>query len=102
MSAIPPNWLGSILQTHGAQDRAAQIQRKQAADQAARARRESFTDRLSEIIASEDRDTQVYADAEGAGSQGRADQQSQDLPDSDTPQPPQDGDPPAPRLDVQA
>ncbi len=71
MSTIPPNWLGSIIQTHGAQDRAAEAKNKERAADAERAGKEGFADRLQDIIENTDRDSQVYADAEGAGSQGR-------------------------------
>ncbi len=68
MSAIPPGWLGSIIQTGGAERRAAA---NRAAESATDGDRASFADRLSDVIDSNDRDSQVYADAEGAGSQGR-------------------------------
>jgi len=71
MSTIPPNWLGSIIQTHGAQDRAAEAKNKERAADAERAGKEGFAERLQDIIENSDRDSQVYADAEGAGSQGR-------------------------------
>jgi len=67
MSAIPPNWLGSIIQTQGAQERAGQAKAAEEAKGAARAR---FSEQLSEVIENDDRDAEVYADAEGAGGRG--------------------------------
>jgi hypothetical protein len=72
MSAIPPNWLGSVAQTTGAQARAGADHAREAREQANRITGE-FTDTLSEAIEAADRDSQVYSDAEGSGSQGRAD-----------------------------
>lgn len=69
MSTIPPNWLGSIIQSQGAEKRAAE---KQASDSTSQSERSGFSNRLQDIIESEDRDSQVYSDAEGQGSQGRA------------------------------
>lgn len=68
MSAIPPNWLGSIIQSTGAQQRATA---SRAAEGAAPGDKGGFADRLQDVIDSNDRDSQVYSDAEGAGSQGR-------------------------------
>ncbi len=69
MSTIPPNWLGSIIQTQGAHAREAADKSKEAGA-AAEQTDASFAERLTEIEAS-DRDSQVYSDAEGTGSQGR-------------------------------
>ncbi len=70
MSAIPPNWLGSIVQTQGAHARAAADQSKESAASAERTAA-SFAERLTQEIEATDRDSQVYSDAEGTGSQGR-------------------------------
>ncbi len=69
MSTIPPNWLGSIIQTQGAHAREAADKSKEAGA-AAEQTDASFAERLGEIEAT-DRDSQVYSDAEGTGSQGR-------------------------------
>lgn len=71
MSAIPPGWLGSVIQTQGAQARAAG--EKQASDDAGAERvgGGSFADKLQDVIDETERDSQVYSDAEGTGSQGR-------------------------------
>ena len=63
--------MGSVLQSHGAQDRAAEAKSKERTANAERAGKNGFSERLQDIIENTDRDTQVYADAEGTGSQGR-------------------------------
>lgn len=70
MSAIPPNWLGSIIQTQGAQERAGQARNAENAEQAKRAGG-AFSEKLQDVIENADRDVEVYADAEGTGSQGK-------------------------------
>jgi hypothetical protein len=67
MSTIPPNWLGSIIQSQGAQDRAG---RAKGAEDAKGADRAAFSERLQDVIENSDRDVEVYSDAEGTGSQG--------------------------------
>jgi len=81
VSAIPPNWLSSIIQTGGAHDRATQAKAKEDAATSERASGNRFAENLQDIIESSDRDAQVYADAEGAGSQGR---DSDDTPTDET------------------
>lgn len=70
MSTIPPNWLGSIIQSHDAQRRADADRSVQEAAAAERVRDPSAAER--NIIENDDTDSSVYSDAEGAGSQGRA------------------------------
>ncbi len=70
MSTIPPNWLGSIIQTQGAQARSAADKNKEAGAAAERTD-PTFAERLTSEIEASDRDSQVYSDAEGTGSQGR-------------------------------
>ncbi|MBP7744994.1 MAG: hypothetical protein KA383_02605 [Phycisphaerae bacterium] len=77
MSTIPPNWLGSIIQTQGAQTRAVGDKQSASAAQAERTG-DGFAEKLQDVIEETDRDSQVYSDAEGSGSQGRP---------SDTPPP---------------
>ncbi len=67
MSSIPPNWLGSIIQSQGAQERAGQAKN---AEEAKGTERGAFSDKLRDVIENSDRDVEVYSDAEGAGSQG--------------------------------
>jgi hypothetical protein len=63
--------MGSVLQSHGAQDRAAEAKNKERTADAERAGKNGFSERLQDVIENTDRDTQIYADAEGTGSQGR-------------------------------
>jgi hypothetical protein len=72
MSAIPPGWLGSIIQGHGAQQRASEAREKEATSDADAARKGAFADKVAEAIETGDRDTQAFADGHGAGSQGRS------------------------------
>lgn len=71
MSTIPPNWLGSIIQTQGAHARATGEKEKESGIQAERVGVDSFANKLQDVIEGSDRDSQVYSDAEGSGSQGR-------------------------------
>ena len=71
MSSIPPAGHASLIQTHGAQNRAEETRRKQSTDEARRSSKDAFADRLQEVIENSDKDSEVYADAEGAGSQGK-------------------------------
>jgi hypothetical protein len=68
MSTIPPNWLGSIIQSQGAQERATQAKN---AEEAKGTERGAFSEKLQDIIENADRDVEVYSDAEGSGSQGK-------------------------------
>jgi hypothetical protein len=67
MSTIPPNWLGSIIQSQGAQERANQAK---SVEEAKGTERGAFSEKLQDIIENTDRDVEVYSDAEGTGSQG--------------------------------
>jgi len=71
LSTIPPNWLSSIVQSQGAQERAAGTRAREDADQTERTSDAAFAERLRNVIENDDRDSSVYSDAEGAGSQGR-------------------------------
>jgi len=68
MSAIPPNWLGSIIQSQGAQERASQAK---SVEEAKGTERGAFSEKLQDIIENTDRDVEVYSDAEGTGSEGK-------------------------------
>lgn len=78
MSAIPPNPLGSIIQTQGAQQRAGTQAAREAGAQAERTGTDSFAANLQDVIETSDRDSQVYSDAEGAGSQGRPSEEQEE------------------------
>lgn len=71
MSTIPPTWLGSVIQTQGAKARAAGDKQRENVAETERGAAGSFADKLQDVIESSDRDSQVYSDAEGGGSQGR-------------------------------
>lgn len=80
MSTIPPNWLGSIIQTQGAQERANQAKN---AEDAKGTERGAFSEKLQDIIENNDRDVEVYSDAEGAGSQGAPFSEPEEEPQED-------------------
>lgn len=70
MSAIPPGWLASGIQSTDAQSRAVNARDREAADPAAKTN--SFTRQLDGAIETGDRDSQVDAEAQGGGSKGRS------------------------------
>lgn len=76
MSAIPPNWMASIIQTAGAQDRAGSAAKAEASSEAERSGPASFTARLQDAVEGVETDNQVHPDAHGAGGQGRAPSES--------------------------
>jgi len=101
MSAgIPPTWLSSIIQTQGAKANAAQHKQKEDAARAEATGQDSFANRLQDVIDSNDRDSQVYSDAEGAGSQGRPFEENP--PDEQAPDEDPGQETPSGGLDVQA
>lgn len=75
MSTIPPNWMGSIIGTHDTQRNASEAKSRDAASQA---ERNQFANRLQNAIEETERDNEVYADAEGLGSQGRPSEDESD------------------------
>lgn len=77
MSTIPPNWLGSVIQSQGAQERAGQAKNAEDAEQAKRTGG-GFSEKLQDVIENADRDVEVYADAEGTGSQGKPSGESEE------------------------
>jgi hypothetical protein len=72
VTEIPPNWLTSITGTQGAQHQSGAHKLKETAEQAKRSGATPFADSLHNVIENEGQDSQVYTDAEGTGSQGRA------------------------------
>lgn len=79
-SAIPPNFLSSIIQAQDAQKRASEARQAEQTADHQRAQGGSFAEKVQDIIEVEDRDTSVFADAEGTGSQGRAFSPPEDAP----------------------
>ena len=71
MAGIPPSSISSIIQTAGAEARGAAHKARAAGSEAERVRPVGFAERLDDVIKETDRDSQVFSDAEGAGSQGR-------------------------------
>ncbi len=72
MSAIPPNWASSIIQSQGAAARAAEGKQRSEADKSVTST--PFAQSVRDVIENSDRDSQVYTDAQGtgAGGQGRS------------------------------
>ncbi len=106
MSAIPPNPLSSLIQISGAQQRAASDKSREISRDA-EARETAFAEKLRDKIEDTDADTSVYADAEGAGGQGRAfgedaAEDERDKSDEDDSAHPPAPDQPGQRLDVEA
>lgn len=103
MSAIPPGWLGSIAQTQGAQPRAQEARAREVAGESDAARASTFRDKLAEVIETDDRDTEVFADGHGDGGQGRAspDDAAPATAEPDSETDPGTGDPPH-QLDIEA
>lgn len=100
MSAIPPAWLGSIIQTQGAEKQAAERKSHERGAEVERTGAGSFAESLQNVIENRDRDGQVYADAEGAGSQGRP--AAEEQPPDGSQEGREGGDEAAGGLDVQA
>ena len=96
MSAIPPNWMASSIQAHGAADRAAESRRREKAEASERSGEADSAD-LENVIENAGRDSEVYSDAEGSGSQGRPSGEA----DQDPNEPEQESTPGA-GLDVEA
>lgn len=91
MSSIPPNLVGPILQTPFVQSQAAAARGVDDAQRANAERRGNLAAIDADTtIEATDTDMQVFTDAEGSGSQGRAfsDQNPEQPPDE--PPPPED------------
>ena len=72
MATIPPNWLSSIAGSQGAQHTSGTRKSRESAEHAARTGTDKFADSLQNVIENSDKDSEVYSDSEGLGSQGRA------------------------------
>lgn len=73
MSAIPPSWLASGIQGVGSQQKSAEARDRDASQAAAKAGAESpFSHELTDAIAAGDRDSQIDAEGQGQGGQGRS------------------------------
>lgn len=99
MSQIPPTWLGSIIQTQGAEKRAAEKKARSDADETESVRGGNFAENLQNVIENSDRDGEVYSDAEGQGNQGKPFDETED---EDQQTPVSDQEEPGTGLDVEA
>lgn len=73
MSAIPPDVLGSAIQAPSTQRDIARVRDVERTAQSSASRTQARAiDEAATLVETSDNDTQVYADAEGSGSQGRA------------------------------
>jgi len=73
MSSLPPNLVGSILQSHLAARQVSNAKdTKRAHDASASQQQTAAIDEQDSTVETDDSDTQVHTDAEGLGSQGRA------------------------------
>jgi hypothetical protein len=99
MSTIPPNWLGSIIQTQGAARRTAEERDRERTAESERSSGASFADSMQNVIENSDRDGEVYSDAEGQGSQGRPSEEAEQQGEQPVADPPPQS---AGGLDVEA
>ena len=73
MSAVPPNVVGSVLQSHLTQHQVSVVRDTQESERDnANRRQASAVDEKDTTVGTTDTDTQIHTDAEGTGSQGRA------------------------------
>lgn len=82
MSQIGSNIASSVVGGLAGQQRAGEARR---ATDSSTAQRGSFSEQLTEEINSDDLDSQVNADAEGRGSQGRNNSEGSEAPAEDSP-----------------
>ena len=73
MSAVPPDFVGPILQSHLAQRQVSNIRNTERAQQVHAERQQTAAiDEKDTTVETTNGDTAVHTDAEGQGSQGRA------------------------------
>jgi len=101
MSAIPPNWMSSVVGGVSAQGRAADAKSRESADQAKAVDNRAFAEKLQNVLDGADTETQVHSDSEGLGGQGRAFSDGDGQPDKRDDHPPAD-DAPTGGLDIEA
>jgi hypothetical protein len=91
MSTMPPNVVGSVLQSHMAQHQASVVRETEESQRDNASRRQALAaDERDTTVGTADTDTQIHADAEGTGSQGRdfsspEEEAEQDADESTTP-----------------
>ncbi len=72
MSTLPTDIIGSVLQSHLVQQQTAAVRDTERTTAAIDLRKQAtIVDEKGTTVETTDGDTQVYADAEGSGSQGR-------------------------------
>ncbi len=93
MSTIPPNLVGSILQTPFAQHQASSVRDAERTQHAAAQRQQiAAATETDTTVETTDNDTQVHTDSEGQGSQGRAfSEPEENPPAAPEPSEPQEG-----------
>jgi len=103
MSAVPPNLVGPILQSHMMQRQASSVRDNEETQKAAASRKQGVaSDEKDNTVETTDDDTQVHSDAEGTGSQGRAFSESDESEEPTPPDTPNDDDTDGHLIDVQA
>jgi len=88
VSTLPPNLVGPLLQSHLAQQQVSRVRdTERTQESAARRKQSNAIDQQESTVETTDNDTQVYAEAEGTGSQGRpfSTPQEQQPPPQDKP-----------------
>lgn len=78
MSAIPPGWLGGVIQAHGASSRASEARTREESAKAEAAGETAARHVLTDAISNSEQDSNVFADGHGAGGQGRATRQPEE------------------------
>jgi len=72
VSTLPPNLVGPLLQSHLVQQQVSRVRDNERAQElSARRKQSSAIDQQESTVETTDNDTQVHAEAEGTGSQGR-------------------------------
>lgn len=73
MSTMPPNVVGSVLQSHLAQHQVSVVRdTEESQRESANRRQATAVDEKDTTVGTTDTDTAIHPDAEGTGSQGRA------------------------------
>ena len=103
MSAVPPNLVGPILQSHMMQRQASSVRDNEETQKATAARQQGVSsDEKDNTVETTDDDTEVHSDAEGTGSQGRTFSESPDGQEPPVPDNPDEDENGGHLIDVQA
>lgn len=80
-SAVPPNMIGSVLQSHLTQRQVSGVRDNERAQEASAGQRQNqAADEKDNTINTSDEDTQISADGHGTGGQGRAFSSGEEAP----------------------